>query len=120
MPRLIDADALLEKRWDADTRCGYVQVVDVSSIENAPTIDPVKWIPVSERLPDNGYALACCSSGNRVTTFFWAGRSDDLEKMGYEVTHWMPLPEPPSCGCKMDESKLVDSHQFETGGGINA
>ena len=37
--RLIDADALLGKSWDADTRCGYVQVVDVGEIENAPTIE---------------------------------------------------------------------------------
>ena len=36
--RLIDADALLEKAWDADTRVGYVQVVDVGDIEEAPTI----------------------------------------------------------------------------------
>ncbi len=36
--RLIDADALREKAWDADTRCGYVQVVDVGDILEAPTI----------------------------------------------------------------------------------
>ena len=35
MSRLIDADALKEKAWDADTRCGYVQVVDVGAPENA-------------------------------------------------------------------------------------
>ena len=40
--RLIDANALIEKAWDADTRCGYVQVVDVGDIEAAPTIDLVK------------------------------------------------------------------------------
>lgn len=39
--RPIDADALTEKSWDADTRCGYVQVVDVGDIEDAPTIDAV-------------------------------------------------------------------------------
>lgn len=42
--RLIDADALVDKAWDADTRCGYVQVVDVGDIIEAPTIEaePVK------------------------------------------------------------------------------
>ena len=50
MPRYIDADALLEKAWDADTRCGFVQVVDVGDIKDAPTISPDevrgvgKWI----------------------------------------------------------------------------
>ena len=37
--RVIDADALLEEAWDVDCRCGYVQVVDVGSIEEAPTIE---------------------------------------------------------------------------------
>lgn len=40
--RLIDADALKEKAWDADTRCGYVQVVDVGDIDDAPTIEERK------------------------------------------------------------------------------
>ena len=46
--RPIDADGLLKHVWDADTRVGYVQVVDVGSIEEMPTLDvePVrhaKW-----------------------------------------------------------------------------
>lgn len=40
--RLIDADALLERVWDADTRVGYVQVVDRKDIEDAPTIEERK------------------------------------------------------------------------------
>lgn len=46
--RPIDADALTEKSWDADTRCGYVQVVDVGDIEDAPTIDAVPVIRCGE------------------------------------------------------------------------
>ena len=38
--RLGDLDALLEKVWDVDCRCGYVQVVDRADIETAPTINP--------------------------------------------------------------------------------
>lgn len=42
MARLIDADRLIEEElWDADTRIGYVQVVDVGSIEEAPTVEDV-------------------------------------------------------------------------------
>lgn len=44
--RLIDADVLKEKAWDADTRCGYVQVVDVGDIEDAPTIDHAYGFPL--------------------------------------------------------------------------
>lgn len=41
MDDLISRKALTEKAWEADTQCGYVQVVDVGDIEDAPTIDPV-------------------------------------------------------------------------------
>lgn len=44
--RLIDADALMEKVWDADTRIGYVQVVDRGDIEAAPTIDHAYGFPL--------------------------------------------------------------------------
>ena len=42
--RLVDANALLEKAWDADTRIGLVQVVDVGDILDAPTIDAAQVI----------------------------------------------------------------------------
>lgn len=44
MSRYIDADALMEQLWDAETRIGYVQVVDAQTIMDAPTVDvvPVK------------------------------------------------------------------------------
>lgn len=49
MDDLISRKALLEKAWEADTQCGYVQVVDVGDIEDAPAVDAVpmrrgKWI----------------------------------------------------------------------------
>lgn len=76
--RLIDADALIEKRWDADTRVGYVQVVDVQTILDAPTIDAVpvvrcveckhnrncfiKEMIIAETKQDNPY----CSCGAKI------------------------------------------------------
>ena len=35
---LISRNALLKKKWDADTRCEYVQVVDVGDILKASTV----------------------------------------------------------------------------------
>ena len=79
-----------------------------------------KWIPVAERLPADGLAsvLVCCGSPYRpyydiarfaicledVDEFDFEGQkrsgfySYDREYGYYEmsdVTHWMPLPEPP-------------------------
>jgi hypothetical protein len=54
-----------------------------------------KWISVKERLPDeNEMVLA------------WVAPCGDLhfcfgcELTGFEVTHWMPLPEPPKEGAE--------------------
>lgn len=47
MARYIDADALLEKRWDVPFETNdayYVQVVDVADIDNAPTADVVEVV----------------------------------------------------------------------------
>lgn len=88
-------------------------------IENGVTIQ--KWIPVTERLPElfdkdqdwsktvlfittQGYIF----SGYRHiaipqksfydddwTPPYWLNESEELEFEDDEVTHWMPLPEPP-------------------------
>ena len=46
--RLIDADKLLDTAWDADTRCGYVKVVDVGAVQDAPTVDAVPVVRCRE------------------------------------------------------------------------
>ena len=75
--------------------------------EVAPTVEPMRWIPVTERLPeaerksywvctDTGYQCECRWTNNR----FGIGESD---KWGWsifdiprytKVVAWMPLPEP--------------------------
>ncbi len=39
MAKYIDREVLLQKAWDADTRVGYVQVVDVGDILDMPVAD---------------------------------------------------------------------------------
>lgn len=63
------------------------------------------WISVKDKLPDRdgSYIVHSGKSGAVFTAHFWArdghwsGRSLDLN-----VTHWMPLPEPPKGGIKDD------------------
>ena len=83
---LISRKALIEKAWDADTRCGYVQVVDVYDIENAPTVDaaPVvhgEWVKSN---PHNRFMdCSVCGFYQDHTTFNYC----------------------PNCGAKMDGGK---------------
>lgn len=54
-----------------------------------------KWIPVTERLPEQGQAVVVYDGGVLEPTVyayhFWNKDYDSWAR----VTHWMPLPEPP-------------------------
>ena len=61
------------------------------SVNEASEILRRRWIPVTERLPENGERVL-------VYSLYWGVR-EDLRFMGKfersDVTHWMPLPQAP-------------------------
>jgi hypothetical protein len=84
--RLIDADALLEKSWDADTRVGYVQVVDVGDIEEAPTIE-AEHVKHGKWVKDESRDMLRCSVCKNFCVENWY--------------YWLRYC--PDCGAKMDK-----------------
>ena len=76
-------------------------------LDNGVTVQ--EWISVTERLPDliscnvgTAYseAVIAWTSGRKVMIAVWDGIDwiapfDYWEAWGEEITHWMPLPEPP-------------------------
>ena len=57
----------------------------------------MKWIPVTERLPDN-WREVIAYRGEVLISIEWLepngeGAYDNIHNPA--VTHWMPLPEPP-------------------------
>ena len=124
--RLIDADALMETIQDNEYELltkhnskgnGMFTLGIQQAVDEAPTIEPVKWIPVSERLPDDvgSYLIYYHEWSNgdflpkyddyriRVMRFMNNGKwcmpvctdkrcEADTNR---EVTNWMPLPDPP-------------------------
>ena len=72
----------------------------------------MKWIPVTERLPnlvpcDAGTAYSeavnVLTDGRKVLTAVWDGHTflcdaDYWEAWDEKITHWMPLPTPPKEG----------------------
>lgn len=70
-------------------------------VANGVTVQ--QWIPVKDRLPEAGGYVVCIAKRNPFSRFMpMVAR---IEKNGWvnpitdqyisEVTHWMPLPEPP-------------------------
>lgn len=63
-----------------------------------------KWIPVTDRLPEEGKEVLALSPEYEEYQIGWLAKCEE-EQCGvvcvgdgielYKVTHWMPLPEPP-------------------------
>ena len=60
----------------------------------APAV-PSKWIPVSERMPENDGAYLCWDNRYVTTYAFIFGAWQANQFVAKNITHWMPLPNPP-------------------------
>lgn len=79
---------------------------DESDQEAVGGIKMSKWISVKDRLPEPGRYVACIAKRNPFSRFMpmvariekngWA--NPITEQYISEVTHWLPLPEPPKEG----------------------
>lgn len=107
MARLIDADALRQTMesnlyWGLNTDGTILDTIDEApTIEAAPVVHG-RWIPVEERLPEDGVTVLVCGSRGGIYTAYCnrKHKNPGWHKLNSkchhcEPTHWMPLPEPP-------------------------
>ena len=95
------------------TRNGYTDIEDVADhlITNGVTVQ--EWISVTERLPENGEWVLCFMKDTCVGTFRvlqwnyidWQWNDENEWFDEKDVTHWMPLPEPPKMDGGADNGK---------------
>ena len=79
---------------------GVLSVVE-RDIMDLPTIEQPQWISCAERLPEKDVDVLCRSNkcGNCIFIGYIGHKSgawidDGVMHVG-DVTHWMPLPQPP-------------------------
>ena len=108
MGRTIDAD-LLKAAFEMD---GYKSPYIERMIDSCPTVG--EWISVKDRLPEEdgryityragiNYGITCETlfcvqpTNYRIPTknYFYFRNSMGYQCVCTDVTHWMPLPEPP-------------------------
>lgn len=91
------------KNWRGDPIGGDTICRDCLVLENVPTLTPPnEWVSVEDRLPASGQNVIA-TNGSDVGEAWYASlsrswyRYNGLEwnRICREVTHWMPLPEPP-------------------------
>ena len=107
--RLIDADALVDAlmayTWrdederlidDADEKREYIK----QWLPDLPTVGG--WISVKDRLPDGKCVAYSEKSGEMLIVQVFADDKSDTGYTGesearylWDVTHWMPMPDPP-------------------------
>lgn len=99
--RLIDADALISfidpehLRHSGELTFSEVDVINM--LNHAPTAS--KWVPCSERLPENAMNVIAQFSSGTVTELRYAGNGifEGIYEYEYStkvIIAWMPLPEP--------------------------
>ena len=104
--KLIDADALKKYffRPYSNEEC-YTNVDIAEIIDALPVYEQQRWIPCSERLPDdttyeNHLVVVYCTKSGTVDVGWYEAffkkwwRLEPDEETCEEVVAWMPLPEP--------------------------
>ena len=106
--RLIDADALIKCIPSEEYNSGF-------AVMNAPTVEPQKWIPCSERLPKENecignvwkyYLIQDEYEDMHVAHLSGSGWKtiESVKALECDVVAWMPLPEPYEEGADNDRA----------------
>ena len=70
---------------------------DTPALNSVQSVDSVadRWIPVSERMPENDGAYLCWDNRYVTTYAFIFGAWQANQFIAKNITHWMPLPAGP-------------------------
>lgn len=97
----IKSGELIARVWSFKRDCNTSEVDELSAelLALAERGARYRWIPVSERLPDDGKEVIICTTAADVCAGFarWGGSfttEEGCELYLADVTHWMPIPEP--------------------------
>lgn len=101
MSNTISKSALL-KQLDKDAQrtihdAVKFYLIDLSCEIEDGRFDTDGWISVKDRMPEPSHVLVIDKNYNQTVAEYAHGRfwPDNLNISTIEVTHWMPLPEPP-------------------------
>ncbi len=97
------------KRWSSEAlRMAIAALSEQEKLEsNLKVLESKRWVSVEERLPDESMygkefivAIKNRFNESHTATMHWWGENQQAKiwTVWHDVTHWMPLPEPPEEG----------------------
>ena len=103
MARAIDKQTMLDliieaKRMDPETG-SFSEWLAEYLVDHLTTLTPPnEWVRVEERLPEEKQRVIvrCERVGTSVGWILWGRWMTDIGPHAGDVTHWMPLPAPPT------------------------
>jgi hypothetical protein len=107
--KLIELICDSEKRWRYPVGNSYLfdygkladhLIANGVTFADVPDNNVGKWIPVSERLPEEtGWYRVCHKSKLISDRYFYSDSPEAFARFGSDpVTHWKPIEEPPKEG----------------------
>ena len=92
---------LISRQAAIDAVCEYCEYFKnenvIQSIKEIPSVQPQRWIPVTERLPEHsGFYIVTAivtDDGGKLVGLRWFSQEHGW-KFGKNPLAWMPLPEP--------------------------
>lgn len=98
--RAIDGDALIEvinrhcypvQHDMTSIEPGMTRIGILQAIHEQPTVQPERWIPVTEKLPEDGERVLVTVKNGEILFGSHLGK---YWAFGSKVVAWMPLPAP--------------------------
>ena len=91
----LDGEITVTGRVNAEAVRGYANLV-CDRIKRLPSAQPEpQWIPVSERLPEEGQMCLVCDGGAiGIDTYIGHGNPYNWKWYMRDYDAWMPLPDP--------------------------
>lgn len=97
MGKYLDVDKFCQKMKTAVGGCGDMDCRDCAIHRSEKTNALTEWISTKDRLPDDYKKVLFITNDGKYYIGFvsYEGWHGGLISMISNVTHWMPLPEPP-------------------------
>ncbi len=64
-------------------------------VDHGLLVEPPRWINVDDRLPDDDDSCLVWNGNHIFVAIYWGDGEWMFDSYACEITHWMPLPEPP-------------------------